>query len=134
MGYFFSINSANWHAFQQIGKAIRAYVTNKLQLPPVPAVAPLPPNAQEYAGWYEPDSPRVEMLHFLERLAGLNWIRFRDGKLISTSLEGNQIFVPVEGTQFRLVPKKGPPDPIATLELLTPNAEGRFAKRGSRLR
>jgi hypothetical protein len=61
LGYFFSINAGNGDAFQKIAKAIRAYVTNKLQKPEVPAAGSLPANAADYAGWYEPDSPRVEM-------------------------------------------------------------------------
>ena len=131
VGYFFSINSGNGDAFEKIGKTIRAYITNKLQKPELPAAAALPANAAEYAGWYEPDSPRVEMTHFLERLAGLAWIRFQDGKLLSYGLGAwNEIYLPVVGTQFRHVPKKDPPDPAPTLELLTPNEEGRFVQVG----
>ncbi len=130
VGYFFSINSANGDAFERIGKVIRAYITSKLQRPSLPAIAALPSNAYEYTGWYEPDSPRNEMTHFLERLGGLNRIHFRDGKLILTSLIGNYTFAPVAGTQFRLIPKKDLPEPAATLELLTPNAEGRFVQVG----
>jgi len=130
VGYFFSINTSNTSAFERIDKAIRSYITNKLQPPPVPAVAALPADANQYAGWYEPDSPRNEMMHFLERLAGLNWAHLRDGKLIITTLIGNWTFAPVEGAQFRLIPKKDPPEPVATLELLTPNSEGRFIQAG----
>ena len=57
VGYFFSINSGNGDTFDKIGKAIRAYATNKLQKPSVPAAAALPPAAAEYGGWYIPDSP-----------------------------------------------------------------------------
>jgi CubicO group peptidase (beta-lactamase class C family) len=131
VGYFFSINAGNGDAFQKIAKAIRAYVTNKLQKPEVPAAAPLPANTADYAGWYEPDSPRVEMTHFLERLAGLTRIHFEDGKLMRTGLGSwNEIYIPVAGTQFRHVSKKDPPDPVASLELLTPNQEGRFIEAG----
>lgn len=130
VGYFYSINTGRGDAFEKIGKAIRAYVTRSLQKPILPAVASLPANANEYAGWYEPDSPRVEVMHFLERLAGLSWFHFRNGSLILTSLNGGHSFIPVEGMQFRLLPKKDPPEPVATLELLTPNAEGRFVQAG----
>ena len=133
VGYFFSINSGNGDAFERIAKAIRAYVTNKLQKPALPAIASLPPNANEYSGWYEPDSPRVELTHFVERLAGLSLIRFRDSQLLFSNLGGwNDSYVPVAGTQFRHVPKKkdDPPDPVATFELLTPNEEGRFVQAG----
>jgi CubicO group peptidase (beta-lactamase class C family) len=128
-GYFFSINSDNSQAFEKIGKAIRGYITNKLQKPELPSAAPLPATAEEYAGWYEPDSPRVELAHFLERLLGVSWIRFQDGKLFFTTLGAwHEEYLPFAGTQFRHVGKDHPPDPVATLELLTPNQEGRFVQ------
>jgi CubicO group peptidase (beta-lactamase class C family) len=131
VGYFFSINSGNGDAFEKIGKAIRAYITRNLAKPAIPAPAPLPPNAAEYAGWYVPDSSRVEMTTFIDRLAGLSWIHFADGKLLVTDLgDWNDAFVPVSGAQFRHVPKKDPPEPIATVALLTPNADGRFVQAG----
>ena len=126
VGYFFSINSGNADAFEEIAKAIRAYVTNKLQKPALPAVASLPTNAPDYAGWYEPNSPQIQLAHFIERLAGLTWVQVRDGHLTLTSLGGKKIFVPVAGTQFRHLSKKDVPDPVPTLELLTPNSEGQF--------
>jgi CubicO group peptidase (beta-lactamase class C family) len=126
VGYFFSINSGNGDAFEKVAKAIRAYIGNKLQRPALPPVAALPANASDYSGFYEPDSPRVELFYFLERLLGLGRVHFQDGKLIISSLGGNQTFVPVTGTQFRHVPKKDAPDPVPTLELLSLNPEGRF--------
>jgi len=77
------------------------------------------------------------MTHFLDRLAILAWIHFKDGKLLFSYLGGwNDMFVPVTGTQFRHVPKKKEdlPDPVAVLELLTPNAEGRFVEAGVTMR
>jgi len=131
VGYFFSINNGSGDAFQKVTTAIRAYITNKLQKPDIPAAAALAANAAEYAGWYEPDSPRVEMTHFLERLVGLTWIRFDDGKLMTRGLgQWNETYVPVVGAQFRHVQKKDPPDPAPTLELLTPQPEGRFIQAG----
>ncbi|MGA2301914.1 MAG: serine hydrolase domain-containing protein [Candidatus Acidiferrum sp.] len=131
VGYFYSINAGNGDAFEKIGKAIRAYVTRDLQKPTLPPVASLPANVSAYAGWYQLDSPRNEMTHFLERLLGLVLVRFDDGKLLASTLGGrNQVSVPVTGAQFRDVPKKGLPDPVATVELLTPNAKGQFIQIG----
>lgn len=131
VGYFYSINSGNGDAFGKVGKTIRAYITRNLQKPTLPPLAPLPANASAYAGWYQLDSPRAELAHFLERLLGLVRVRFDDGKLLVTSLgERNEAFVPVTGTQFREVPKKDLPEPVSTVELLTPNAEGRFIQIG----
>jgi CubicO group peptidase (beta-lactamase class C family) len=127
IGYFFSINSGNGDAFDKIGKAIRAYITRNLQKPQLPPVDQLPSNASDYAGWYEPDSPRVELFRFLERLAGLSRASFHDGKLeISSLSDMHETFLAVGGMQFRHVPKKDPPYPEATLVLLSPNPEGRF--------
>jgi CubicO group peptidase (beta-lactamase class C family) len=131
VGYFFSINSGSVEAFEKISKAIQAYITKGLERPAVPAAASLPPNADEYSGWYEPDSPRVELTHGLERLLGITRIRFQDGQLVITGLgQWHESYLPIAGRQFRHVSKKNPPDPVATLELLTPNDEGRFVQAG----
>ncbi len=131
VGYFYSINSANGAAFGKIGEAIRGYVTRGLTRQVVPAAGQLPANAQEYAGFYEPASPRNQFTYFLERLMGLNRVRFADGKLLLTNLgQLDQPFIPVAGEQFRYLPKKGPAEPIATGMLLAPNAEGRFVYLG----
>jgi CubicO group peptidase (beta-lactamase class C family) len=131
VGYFYSINAGNGDAFGKVGKAIRAYITRDLQRSGLPLPAPLSANSGDYAGWYQPDSPRVQMTVFLERLLGLARVRFEDGKLMASSLfERNDVFVPVTRTQFREVPKKDAPEPVATVELLTPNAEGRFIQIG----
>ncbi|HXN17703.1 MAG TPA: serine hydrolase [Candidatus Binatus sp.] len=127
VGYFYSINSGNGEAFEKIGKAIRAYITRDLQKPALPAGAPLPADAETYAGWYEPDSPRVQMIYFLERLLGLAKVHFDGGNMFVTSLgEKNEEFIPVSDAQFREVPKKDLPQPVPTAELLGPNAEGQF--------
>ena len=127
VGYFFSINSGNGDAFDKMGKSIRAYVTRNLQKPSVPATAPLTASAAEYSGWYEPDSPRIEMLHFLERLLGLSHVRFQDGKLLISSLgQASQTFLPVTEKQFRSIPQKDPPQPVASLDLVPVNGDGRF--------
>jgi len=127
VGYFFSINSGDGDAFEKIGKTIRAYITRNLQKPAVPPAAQLPANASDYEGWYEPDSPRIELSRFLERLLGLRRSRFRDGKLEMSSVIGKkETYLPVSGMQFRHVPEKDPPYPVPTLILLSPNPEGRF--------
>ena len=131
VGYFYSINAGNPGAFEQVGKAIRAYVTHNLQKPAVPPVASMPANATAYAGWYQPDSPRVQMTYFLERLMGLTLVRPGNSELLFSDLgERNQVFLPVNATQFRSVPKKDPPSPAPTVELLAPLSDGQFIQIG----
>jgi CubicO group peptidase (beta-lactamase class C family) len=127
VGYFFSINAGNGDAFDKVGKAIRGYLTRNLQKPGLPPAAPLSAAATAYAGWYEPDSPRVEMLHFLERMMGITHVRVEPDKLVLADLnDRHQVCVPVTDTQFRHVPQKEPAAPIATVELLASNGEGQF--------
>ncbi len=128
VGFFFSINSASGQAFDKIGKAIRAYITRDLQKPAVPAPAALPADAADYTGGDVPDSPRNTLGEFLERLFGMGRIHFKDGKLLLSGLDGTETFAPIDDRQFRHVPKKESPDPIPSLELLTPKPEGRFVQ------
>jgi CubicO group peptidase (beta-lactamase class C family) len=129
VGYFFSVNSESGTAYEKIGKTIRAYITKGLEKPALPPIASLPADAADYVGWYEPDSPRVELTHFLGRLMRLSRIQFRDGKLFMTGLGAqSDEYLPVTGGQFRRVPRKGPPSPTATFELLSVNREGRFVQ------
>ena len=132
VGYFYSINAGNADAFTKIGDAIRAYVTRNLVRQPVPAAAPLPADAQQYAGWYELASPRMQMMHFIDRLA-LQRLHIVGGNLAFTNTIGTetQTFVPAGGEQFRYVPKDGAAEPIPTAMLLAPNAEGRFVFIGA---
>jgi CubicO group peptidase (beta-lactamase class C family) len=136
VGYFFSINTANSEAFGKIGDAIRAYVTRGLSRQPVPAAAPLPANAGEFAGWYEPAAPRSEWIRFLERLAWMQRITFDGRNMLVSGFGGinRPTATPVSGEQFRYLPKKGNLEPIATIALLTPNAEGRFLYLGGTLK
>jgi len=67
------------------------------------------------------------MLHFLERLLGLSHVRFHDGKLSISSLgQASQTFLPVNEKQFRSTPQKDPPHPVASLDLVPLNGDGRF--------
>ena len=131
VGYFFSINAGNGDAFDKIGKAIRAYMTRNLQKPALPSEQPLPAEAADYAGWYEPNSPRIERLRFMERLLGLSRVGFNGGKLTISNLGSrNDTFVSVGNRQFRYLPNKEAPEPVSSAILLAPNVEGRFIQAG----
>jgi hypothetical protein len=134
VGYFFSINSGNGDAFDKITKAIRKYITLKLQRPVVAPAAPLPAFAADYAGWYEPNSPRQELTHFVGRIAGLTHVSFADGKMTLRATGGPSNFAAVGGRFFRYLPKDGPPEPEASAALITPNADGVFIFAGNTLK
>jgi CubicO group peptidase (beta-lactamase class C family) len=127
VGYFFSINSGSGQAFQRIGKAIRAYITRDLAKPVLPAAVSLSSNAVQYAGWYEPMSPRFQFIYFLERLIGIGSVRMKSGQLLLSRLgQRNAAFVPIGGDQFRYLPPNAPAEPVPTLELLPLKQEGKF--------
>jgi len=127
VGYFYSINSANDEAFNKIGSMIRSYITHDLRKPLPPPEALLPRNAATYIGWYEPDSPSLELTYFFERLIGMTYIHLQGNSLFMTSLDKkNAEFIPVEGAKFRSMRAKEFPEPIATVELLSPKASGKF--------
>jgi CubicO group peptidase (beta-lactamase class C family) len=129
VGYYFSINAAGGGAYPNIEKAIRAYITRGLTKPPLPPVTPLAASARTYTGWYQPDSPRLEMTRSQERLWGLTYLYFQDGQMRARALLGGKpLWVPVTSNQFRLLRAKGPPNPVPTVELISPKAEGRFVQ------
>ncbi|MBA3816762.1 MAG: hypothetical protein H0X29_09660 [Parachlamydiaceae bacterium] len=69
----------------------------------------------------------MELFFFLERLLGICYIHFEDGKLLINSLsEKNATFLPITDTEFLYVPMNESKDPEATLKLITPNIEGQF--------
>lgn len=127
VGYFFSINSGNGEGFKAIADAMQAYVTRDLPRPAPPPATTLPAEATAYSGWYQPDSPRASMLVFLERIAGLAHVTVDPQGLTLTGADRQtQHFVPVTGLQLRR--NDGPEhiEPVATMQLIKPNAEGRF--------
>lgn len=130
IGYFFSINSDSFEAREKAGKAIRAYITRNLEKPTVPNAIPLSQKAAEYTGWYRPDSPRVKLAYFLERLF-LAYVDFKKDSLrISSIGEIGATYLPVVDSQFRYVSKTDSPDPVATVKLLEPKTEGKFIQTG----
>jgi hypothetical protein len=127
MGYFFSINSGNWKAYNQISSEINRFITRKLQKPPLPPMQSLAPDAAEYAGWYEPSAPRNQQLYFISRLKNMSQVNFQNGRLLLSSLDTwNDTLLPVTDKFFRYVPKKGPAEPVASVALIAPNEDGRF--------
>lgn len=133
VGYYYSINSGNDDTFDHIGNAIRAYITRSLPRPPIPPPAPLPVDAQAYAGWYESATAGEKSDLYAVRLA-LQRVRFDRGNMVLVDLAGDidGRFAPVADHQFRDLPDdNSTADPIATDILLAPNAEGRFINIGA---
>lgn len=134
VGYFYSINSSNREAFEKIGELIRTYITRQMQKPYISPLTSLPEKINAYTGWYEPNSPRMELFTFLERLIGIAYIHFGDNKLHINSLSKNSIYLPVTENQFLYAPEHESLDPIPTLKLLDKKPEGQFIQLSLGLR
>jgi CubicO group peptidase (beta-lactamase class C family) len=127
VGYFFSINSGNGAGFKALVEAMQAYVTRDLTRPALPAATALPAEASAYTGWYQPDSPRASMFEFLERISGLAHVTVDTKGLMLTGADREtQHYVPVTGLQLRRNDAPEHLDPVATMQLIKPNPEGRF--------
>ncbi|HMA49655.1 MAG TPA: serine hydrolase [Magnetospirillaceae bacterium] len=122
VGFAFSTNSGSGDAFGKIRHEIRAYVVRDIARLRPPPEAPLPADALNYEGWYEPAAPRSEFAHFAERLIALTHLGAEDGVLIRKGLVGpRSSLVPISGEMFRT-----DGGAVADTILLAPNDEGRF--------
>jgi hypothetical protein len=73
------------------------------------------------------------MFYFVERLLSLVRVHFADGRMILSPIAEmkNSVYLPATGMQFRKVPDKEAPYPVATEELLSPpGVEGKFIQVG----
>ena len=131
VGFFMSINADNGAAFQRLENVIRRYALRGLTPPALPPAQSLPAFANNYVGWYQPDSPRSEMFRFLERLVGLTHVEVQGDVLVMSPLLGGeqQHYVSAGGRTLRRI-DTGHEEPVATLALLTPQPDGLFIGSG----
>jgi CubicO group peptidase (beta-lactamase class C family) len=110
-GYVFMINAFNGKAFRGIDELLRNYVTRDLPKLPPPAVASVSTaDLERWTGFYEPLTPRSEMMRFMDRITGIYGLRLKDGKLYTRTLFGPEaLLLPVTNSQFRRAD-----DPVAT--------------------
>ena len=121
-GFVAMINSGSGEALRDIDHLIRNFVTRETSKPVRPPSVRVPDAlAREWSGFYRPDSPRQEMLRFLETLLGPARVRIEGDRLVFSPLLGKaEEFVAVTERTFRKTDHPAP-----TLVLLdTP--EGRL--------
>ncbi len=120
VGYVAMINSSNGGAFMQIGDLLRGYITRKLPKAALPPVAPPSKTVEDYAGWYEPDSPRSGRNQFLGRILGLTKLSARQSELTLRGLSGmKRVFVAYSDRFYRSKTATVP-----TLALIADRSEG----------
>ncbi|MGH9858066.1 MAG: serine hydrolase, partial [Acidobacteriota bacterium] len=118
IGFVMMMNSGNGGAYTQINDLIRSYLIRDLPKPSLPPALNISPElAAKYDGWYEPISPRTEILRFMERILGMARARVNESKFELQSLGRTREYVPVSN---RLLREKN--TPVATVALI-PEAE-----------
>jgi CubicO group peptidase (beta-lactamase class C family) len=122
VGFSFSINAGSGTAFQKISRLVRDYLTRDIPRPTPPPVAAMPDETGErYAGWYRPDNPRVQIMHFWTRLLGLTHVAADDSGMVLDPVLGKPSrYLPVTATTLR-----EPTEPVATLALVDDSPDDR---------
>jgi hypothetical protein len=123
------INAGNGEALTDIRHLVRNYAMRDRAKPVPPVSAPISPEqADQFEGWYMPDSPRQEIARFLDRL-GLRRVRIQDDQLTLLPVLGEpRVYRSAGERVFRRVS-----EPAASLILLS-TPEGRLIQTGQTLR
>jgi len=103
VGYVFMINSGSLIAFRKIGSLVSGYLTREIAPPELPGAPVIPEElAARFSGWYQPDSPRIEILRWFEQLAGIVRVTIREDTLTFDPLLGKtDTFKAVSDRRFR---------------------------------
>lgn len=123
VGYAYMINATNGDAFGRIHKLVTAFLTRDLPAPALPAAPPASTAlAEQYAGWYELASPRVQASYFNDRIMGLSRLSLRGQTLVLAPLQGTaRTYVPVSARLWRETIQ-----PVPALALISDRRDGRF--------
>ncbi|MDX1963361.1 MAG: serine hydrolase domain-containing protein [Pirellulales bacterium] len=71
VGYVLMLNSGNRSALERIEKLILGYLTRDWGTAAIPPAQPSDESLRQFAGYYEPHTPRVELERFIDRLLGV---------------------------------------------------------------
>jgi CubicO group peptidase (beta-lactamase class C family) len=102
LGYFFSLNAGNGQTYKSIDDEIAAFATRELEPEtPVPTIHLSANELDSFTGYYQPDSPRMELTRGLETLMGVIAVEAQDGKLMIGSPFGEkETWYPVSNSTF----------------------------------
>jgi len=102
-GYFFSINASGpaGRAMRKLDELFYLYMTRGVQAHQEPALK-LAPGASEWAGYYEPRSPRQATLRYLEILIGGQFVSVGNGRVhVRPVLGASRALISVGTNLFR---------------------------------
>lgn len=122
VGYAFQVNSGIFPAYEEIGRLVRAYLTQGLTPPVPPAAVPVSAATRtRFSGWYRVVSPRAQHIYPVERIPSLLHVSFTDLTMRFKPILGPaNTYVAVDSGRFR---RMGEPE--ATLVLVRDDANGR---------
>jgi CubicO group peptidase (beta-lactamase class C family) len=120
LGYAFMINTPRADAAQRLQGLLRSYLTHALERPQAATVKVPAERLAAWAGYYEPITPRQEMVRFLIRLFGIVRVEPRRGGLAVRPLLGEeQVLVAASDRSFR-----ARHEPVATVMFLEGDDHG----------
>jgi CubicO group peptidase (beta-lactamase class C family) len=104
VGYAFQINNGDGAALRLVTQAVRGYLLQGLTppRPELPVAKVDPATRAAFEGWYQPVSPRMQVLAGVERVAGVMHVTFTDsGLVMKPLLGGGHAYLAVDATHFR---------------------------------
>ncbi len=105
IGHAIMVNSGNYMAFSEISDLVRSFETKDLEAPDSPAVVAVTDALRTVEGFYQPINPRQQVGYFLERVVGVQTLRFHGDKLIREPVLGDEddaaAYLPVSDTLFK---------------------------------
>lgn len=97
VGYVLMLNSFNRSALEQTEKLILGYLTRDWGTASLPTATVSDDRLRQFAGYYEPHTPRVESERFVDRLLGVQQVAVAGGGLKVNGLAGEMTLLPAGG-------------------------------------
>ncbi|MDJ0701205.1 MAG: serine hydrolase [Woeseiaceae bacterium] len=105
IGHAIMLNSGDYIAFTEIRDLVRAFETRNLEAPDSPPAVEVTDAHRTIEGFYQPINPRQQVGYFLERVVGVQTLRFDGDKLIRKPVLGDEddaaVYLPVSSTLFK---------------------------------
>ena len=99
------MNSDDYLAFTDIRDLVRGFETRDLEVPDSPPAVDVTDAHRTIEGFYQPINPRQQFGYFLERVVGVQTLRFEGDKLVRKPVLGDEddaaAYLPISDTLFK---------------------------------
>jgi len=104
LGYIVQVNQGNGKSFMEIAKIMEKYLTADIEKPvPPPAYSLSEDDLHQFTGYFQSNTPRMQLMYFYERFMAISRITLEKGKLYQKPLMGGEKeeLIPVSNNTFR---------------------------------